>query len=495
MKSRILLLAATGLAALTTAGRAARESAPADSAAPAPASAEAAPAHGARPRPNLLFVSFDTLRRDHVSCYGHDVITTPTVDKLAAEGLRFTDCAAVVPITGPSHATMMTGLYPQAHGAFRNGVRLPEDKRTLAEILREQGFRTGASLSGWTMRAQQCGLSQGFDAYDDAGMDQRYAVVNLMRRADAVTTAALKWMDDDAAKRADAPWFLFVHYFDPHEPYDAPREIALAPNPARSAAPRTERFREKLSAYDQEIAHADAELGRLIDGLRQRGELDDTLIVFTADHGQSFGEHGYGGVNGAHGRKVYQSQVAVPLVMWMPGRVRQGTCDLPVSHVDLLPTIAELMALPRDATPAALPGSSLARVAQDASAPPPWGRAQRTRYGLAFNGAVGNRWNIFRWMQNKNVEHADPLCAYVLTDDGRKVIVDFANKKRVEVYDLKSDPAESANLAGQAVPQQQCQARSEELFAWYDHTRAATLTTVPPSAEDFEKLKALGYVE
>jgi arylsulfatase A-like enzyme len=386
---------------------------------------------------------------------------------------------------------MMTGLYPQAHGAFRNGVRLGADKRTLAEILHDNGFRTGAVVSGWTLRDVQCGLGQGFDAYDDSGMDQRYNVVNLMRRADAVTTSALKWID--SAPAATEPWFLFVHYYDPHEPYDAPVKVALPPNPAASHAPRTERFPDKLADYDQEVHFADAELGRLIDGLKARGLMADTLVVFTADHGQSFGEHDYGGINGAHGRKVYQSQIAVPLVLWMPGKVRVGTCDLPVAHVDLLPTIAEILALPRDAVPAG-PGASLARVAEDAAAPPPWGRAERTRYGLAFSGAVGNRWNIFRWAQNKNVEHAEPLCAYVLGGDGRKVIVDFANKKRIEIYDLKTDPAETTNLAGQA-PVAQCEAKGEQVFAWYDRTRQCALTTQAPSAEDLEKLKALGYVE
>ena len=144
--------------------------------------------------------------------------------------------------------------------------------------------------------------------------------------------------------------------------------------------------------------------------------------------------------------------------------------------------------------PAGLPGASLAKVAADPAAPPPWGRARRTRHGLAFRGAVGNKWNIFRWMQNKKVERAEPLCAYVLTDDGRKVIVDFAKKHAVEIYDLRKDPCEQVNLAGQAVPVDVAKSEGEEIFAWYDRTRMAELSAPPPSAEDLEKLRSLGYV-
>jgi arylsulfatase A-like enzyme len=372
-------------------------------------------------------------------------------------------------------------------------VRMPDAPVTLAEILRGQGYRTGAVVSGWTLRDAQCGLGQGFETYDDAGMDERYKVVNLMRRADAVTDSAIRWFDQGAAMPG-RPWFLFVHYFDPHEPYDLPIKSPLADNPARKDLPRATVHSGMLPAYDNEIAYADAQLGRLLDHLRERGALKDTLIVFTADHGQSFGDNGYGGPEGEHGRKVYQTQVAVPLVMHLPGRIAASRSALPVSHLDILPTIAELLGLPVSVLPAGLPGASLAKVAADPSAPPPWGRARRTRHGLAFRGAVGNKWNIFRWMQNKNVEKAEPLCAYVLTDDGRKVIVDFAKKNAIEVYDLRKDPCEQVNLAGQAVPVDVARSAGEEIFAWYDRTRNAELSAPAPSAEDLEKLRSLGYV-
>lgn len=466
--------------------------------APAPASGATAGPElkpPARARTNLLFISIDTLRRDHLSCYGHERLTTPVADALAREGMLFTDAQGVIPLTGPSHATMFTGLYPQAHGAFRNGVKMPDDKVSIAEILEEQGYRTGAVVSGWTLRDAQCNLGQGFAHYDDAGMDERYNVVNLMRRADAVTDGAIEWFDAGAAG-AGQPWFLFVHYFDPHEPYNLTERLEIPENPARTPGPKGHVFREHLLDYDNEIAYADREMGRLIQHLRAKGALENTLVVFTADHGQSFGDNGYGGPEGAHGRKVYQSQVAVPLILTMQGRIPKGSrCDLPVSHIDLLPTIADLLGVPVAKVPAGLPGASLARVVQDPSAPAPWGRARRTRHGLTFAGAVGNKWNIFRWAQNKDVEQAQPLSGYVLTDDGRKVIVDFGKKRRVEVYDLKKDPHEQRNLAGQDIAVEVAAERGAEVVAWYDRTRAQSLAAPAPTADDLEKLRALGYVE
>jgi arylsulfatase A-like enzyme len=492
MASPTLRLLLVGLLASAPAARAAHDASPPASV--SEGAAAVAPAEPSAPRRlNLLLITFDTLRRDHVSCYGSAKLTTPHVDQLASQGVLFTDVQGVVPITGPSHATIMTGLYPQAHGAFRNGVPMHQEPVTLAEMLKDSGYRTGAVVSGWTLRAQQCGLSQGFESYDDA-MNQHYKMVNVMRRGDGVTDSAIRWLDAGASD--SRPFFLFVHYFDAHEPYDLALDMGLKDNPAKKDLPSSVAYTENLPAYDNEIAYADSQLGRLLDHLRERSLLDRTLIVFTADHGQSFGDNGYGGPQGEHGRKVYQSQVAVPLVMRLPGLIPAGTRDdLPVSHIDIVPTIAGLLGIPQEKVPPALPGASLARVIEDPSAAPPWGRARRTRHGLAFGGAVGNKWNIFRWMQNHDVETAQPLCAYVLTDDGRKVIVDFTKKRRVEIYDLKSDPGEKVNLAGHDVTPDAAEKQGEDVFAWYDRTRSTDLTAPATSAEDLEKLRALGYVE
>jgi len=452
----------------------------------------AAPRVAARP-PDVILVSFDTTRRDHLSCYGHDRLTTPRVDALAAAGTRFTDCQAVVPLTGPSHVTMMTGLPPHVHGAFRNGVPLPEGPTTVAEVFTAAGYRTGAVVSGWTLKRRQCGLDRGFATYDDEGLDERYSVVNLMRRADAVTDAALAWAAPLAAQGDERPpYFLFVHYFDPHEPYDAPADVAApGPNPAADGGPELAKNTRKLAEYDREIAFSDRELGRLLDGLRERGLLDNAITVFTADHGQSFGEHGYGGQDGAHGRHVYQSCVAVPLVVSWPGHLAEGaTSDLPVSHLDILATVTDLAGVPLELVPLGHQGASLASVLRDPKAPAPWGGARRVRHSLTFRGAVGNKWNIFRWMQNKDVDGATPLEVATVVD-GTKVLFDPRNKHRYEVFDLAADPGELKPVAD---PDGKWRSTVASTWAWYESTRI-DFKDVQPTDEELEALRALGYVE
>lgn len=465
------------------------------------------PRHPVPPRPDILFVTFDTTRRDHLSCYGHERLTTPSIDRLAATGVLFTDCQAVIPVTGPSHASLMTGLYPHVHGAFRNGVPLPDVPATLAETLAAQGYRTGAFVAGWTLKAQQSGLDRGFEAYDDEDMDERYSVVNLMRRAQDVTDATLRWTDEvlkeeasapDTPEGERAPLFLFVHYFDPHEPYEAPGQGAVPENPNADGGPRLTKHDEFLDAYDREIRYADDELGRLIEGLRERGVLTRTsdgtgegVVVFTADHGQSFGEHGYGGKEGAHGRHAYQSTLAAPFVVSAPGRARSGqSSDAPVSHLDVMPTILELAGVPPGRQPLGMQGMSLVPLLEDPSAPSPWAPAKRVRYGFAFRGAVGNKWNIFRWLQNKDIDHATPLEMCAITDS-RKILFRPDKRHRYEVYDLAEDPGELRPL-----DDPDGRHRKDVAAAWtFFETTRVDLEDVEMTDEQLEALSSLGYVD
>ncbi|MEM7249479.1 MAG: sulfatase, partial [Acidobacteriota bacterium] len=249
---------------------------------------------------DILVITVDTVRRDHLSCYGHETLTTPNIDQLAAEGVLWTDCQAAISVTGPSHVTMFTGVYPQVHGAFRNGVKVKPERMTLGELLGAAGYQRQAFVAGWTLKDRVCGLAKGFDTYDD-DMDKRYSVVNLMRKADEVTNDALAWFEGEQKRRAKGerdPYFVFVHYFDPHEPYEPVPGPALRPNPQADGGPALEKYDTHLEAYDREIAYTDGEIGRLVDELKKMGLLKDAIIALTADHGQSFGEHGYGGPEG-----------------------------------------------------------------------------------------------------------------------------------------------------------------------------------------------------
>lgn len=278
-------------------------------------------------RPNILLVTFDTTRADHIGAYGWRHARTPTIDRLAQEGLLFTCVSAPVPLTLPSHTAIMTGLYP-----FYNGVRdnsnfqLNEQADTLAEMLREQGYQTGAVVAAFVLDAR-FGLDQGFDDYRDEVPDraelERFEIPE--RNAEEVVDDAIDWL---GSLRRDRPFFLWVHFYDPHHPYRTPASF-----PFYQGHP-----------YDQEIAFADFQFARLLERLQREPPNDRaTITVVTADHGEALGEYG----EETHGYFVYDATLHVPLVI----RLADGTCagttvDAAVSLVDIPPTILELAGLP-----------------------------------------------------------------------------------------------------------------------------------------------------
>src|SRR5215467_12441195 len=234
---------------------------------------------GRHDRPNVLVITIDTTRADRIGCYGFGLAHTPAVDRLAREGVRCTDVASSAPITLPAHCSIMTGLYPPAHGVRDNGnYALGSEAVTLAERLAAAGYRTAAFVSA-SVLARRYGLDQGFEVYDDDLWAEDAPPLFMFRKRPAprTTDRAIAWLVDWAKGRQSQPFFLWVHFFDPHQPYQVGSlELAvLTPTP-----------------YDAEIAQADRGVGRIVDWLRQHGVLDDTLVVLTADHGESLGEHG-----------------------------------------------------------------------------------------------------------------------------------------------------------------------------------------------------------
>jgi arylsulfatase A-like enzyme/Tfp pilus assembly protein PilF len=279
-----------------------------------------------RYRPDILLVTLDTARADHFSYAGSSPVLTTNVDRLAAEGVDFLTAIAPTPITLPSHATLFTGLLPSSHGVRNNGTfRLGSEAVTLAEILSEAGWITAAFV-GAAVLEKQYGLDQGFSLYDDrveargtAGLFQY-----PRRRGDRVARAALDWLSEQSP---DRPTFVWVHLFDPHAPYDAPE-------PERSLYPE--------SPYAAGIAFTDRVVGDLFDGYRELERFDPAIVVLTADHGESLGEHG----EATHGVFLYDAAVRVPLVVRAPGLSRGLKVARLVGLVDLMPTILSLAGLP-----------------------------------------------------------------------------------------------------------------------------------------------------
>lgn len=281
---------------------------------------------------DVILITLDTTRFDHLGCYGYERPTSPTIDRYAREGVRFERAYAVAPITLPTHASILTGLAPPLHGAHNNGTyKLGEDATTLAETLREHGYQTGAFVSAFVL-AEQFGLAQGFDAYDAvSALASRETAYSIPERRGAETVArALSWVEGQAS---DRPIFLWVHLFDPHAPYDPPPEWGR-----QFGASARDR-------YDAEIRAMDAAIARLRSGLEQRGRKAITVIV--ADHGEGFGDHG----EDAHGIFLYDETTRVPFILHAPGLLDPRVSRTVARQIDVMPTLLELLDQSTDAFP------------------------------------------------------------------------------------------------------------------------------------------------
>jgi len=405
------------------------------------------------PPPNLLLVTLDTVRADRLGCYGSKAAGTPVLDRLAREGALVERAVAVAPLTLPAHASILTGLYPPSHGVRDNSdFALPGSATTLAEQMAARGYRTAAVVGAAVLSRSQ-GLDQGFERYDEPAAAPGSAAGGptpafrpiLERRAAEVTDRALASLE----VLAPGPFFLWVHYFDPHAAYEPP-----------------EPFRTRFAGrpYDGEVAYTDAEVGRLLAALEAKGIASRTLTAVVADHGEGLGEHG----ESTHGVFLYETTLRVPLLLRMPGRIAAGTrFDGPVSQVDLAPTLLELLGLPP------LPGAQGTSFAAALTRPPEDPVPARGLYSETLYPERAYGWS--------------PL--FALTEGNLKLI----EAPRPELYDLAADPGERRNLAA---------ARSEELArrrARLAATSAAFSSADgealrPADAERREQLAALGYV-
>ena len=389
---------------------------------------------------SVLLVTIDTLRADALGCYGKPGAATPWMDRLAAAGVRFDDAHAHSVVTLPSHANILSGRYPTDHGVRDNaGFRAPSDLETLATLLRARGYATGAFVSAFPLDSR-FGLARGFDVYEDSFVEgeTRPAFLEQERRGAESVGLARRWLDAQHA----GPSLCWVHLYEPHFPYDPP-------------APWAERHRG--NPYQGEVAAADAALGPLLEPLLAAGDEGRTLVVLTADHGESLGEHG----EETHGVFAYEATLRVPLILYAPRLLRPRVVSAPARHVDLLPTVLDALALP---APEALPGRSLLGTA--AGAPP---GPSSPSYFEALSAALNRGWA--------------PLHGLVV---GRTKLIDLPIP---ELYDLALDPKETRNLAS-AQP-----ARLEEMRALLAPMRSRDPGPERrrESAETLERLRSLGY--
>jgi choline-sulfatase len=402
---------------------------------------------GGERNPNLLLVTIDTVRADHLGCYGDRDAITPTLDRLASEGVRFDAASSTVPLTLPSHATILSGLLPVHHGLRNNGAgALPAGTGTLATLLAGDAarYRTGAFVGAFVLDGR-FGLKPGFEVYDDDIPRDPKAGVSLEaeRPGREVVDRALAWL---TALPNDRPFFLWVHLYDAHAPYTPPPAWA-ARHPGRP--------------YDGEISEVDEQVGRLLAELDRRGVSGKTVVAVAADHGESLGEHG----ELTHGLLLYEPTLHVPLIVRAPGRLAPRVVRTPVSLVDLAPTLAGLLGK-------AFRGPGVRpRDGRDLAADLLAGREP----GSAEVYAESQYPAIFGW---------SPLAAL------RKRDLKYISAPSPELYDLGKDPKETTNLLnrGAAGPASGFAARLAEI-------EAGAVAAPPPTAdaETRARLASLGY--
>lgn len=390
---------------------------------------------------HVLLISIDTCRADHLSCYGWFQPVTPHLDAVAAEGVRWARAVSPVPMTLPAHASLLTGTTPLVHGVHNNfDYRLGSSVSTLAELLKGAGFRTGAVIGAFVLD-RQFGLDRGFEEYDDRLDSSRRAGDVNERLGEDVAGRGIAWLKAHASEKT----FLFLHFYDPHAPYEPPADFA-----GRFGGDR----------YAAEIAYTDQCIGQVLGALRDLGLDGSSLVVIVGDHGEMLNEHG----ESTHAYFVYQSALHVPLIVRPPGPPQPAVVTTPVGLIDVLPTVCGYLGIP---VPPQVEGRDLRRLVP--------GDAERafycesitpTRYGAnALRGLVTQRWK-------------------------------YIQSRRPELYDLPADPRETRDLAAQEP--EVVEALDAQLEQLIGQRRAFADAEEPPPAAlsqaDIQRLEALGYV-
>ncbi len=452
----------------------------------APASLLAGPRRKPPSGPNVLLITVDTVRADHLSCYGYPRQTSPNIDRLASEGILFKRAYTPVPLTGPAHISLMTSLFPQQHGATINGMHMTSKPRpvTLAQIMHRLGYRTAAFVSAWPVKGGVTGLGRGFGTYNEK-FTYHYKLVNAARTAEDVTTAALRWLK--ATKRSERPFFLWVHYFDPHEPYELHREFADLPSsrgstklPLPAGLKLDANEIKRVVAYDSEVAYMDHYLGELLRELSNQGLRKKTLILLLADHGESLGENGYWG----HGDRLYQPIVHIPMILSYPGIVPQGpTISEDVGLLDVMPTILDYVGLP-----ARLPlvGETLKPLVEAAKHKP----NEKPVYFLTYNEPplLPPRWISWIWTWAKTKMSPSNLG---FASQNLKVVLE-ADMKRPHVYQL--DAAAHLEQPIKDVDVAKLEAYGKQVNSWFQDTNRGLKAEGKLGQEDVEILRSLGYI-
>ncbi|MFZ2054205.1 MAG: sulfatase-like hydrolase/transferase [Candidatus Aminicenantales bacterium] len=402
-------------------------------------------------KPNVILITLDTTRADHLACYGYPNVKTPHLDSLARRGVLFEQAATNSPLTLPAHCSIMTGMYPTYHGVRINGnTALNDEQTTIAEVLSAQGYRCGAFIGAFVLDGRW-GLKQGFEYYDDKFDLKKYKHLDLgavQRPGNKVMDAALDWLDE----QKNSPFFAWIHLYDPHTPYE-PREPYLSEY----------RPRGLVGLYDGEIAFMDEQIGRCLSWLEANGLDKSTVLVLVGDHGEGLGSHG----EGTHGYFIYDYAVHVPLIIATPFESLGGVrVPSQVRVVDIFPTLIDILGAP---PPTETHGRSLL---------PVMFRPEKEEDGFAYAESMSPNLQ-FGWSSL----HALRTTQYK-----------YIQTPKAELYDLSRDAGEQTNLLLQNP--NVVREMKDSLGRLIEETSrdAPTPQAANLDKETMERLSALGYV-
>jgi arylsulfatase A-like enzyme/tetratricopeptide (TPR) repeat protein len=402
-------------------------------------------------KPNIILISLDTTRADHLGCYGDSNARTPALDGLARRGVLFSQAASPAPLTLPSHCSIMTGLYPTNHGVRLNGTNaLSQEHTTLAEALVENGYQTGAFVGAFVLDGRW-GLKQGFEAYDDRfdlSKVKQLDLAAVQRPANQVMDSALGWLDGHKTR----PFFAWIHLYDPHTPYEPP-------GPLLSEFAR----RGPAALYDGEIAFVDQQVDRCLSWLRNAGLDQRTIIVIVGDHGEGLGSHG----EGTHGFYIYDYAQHVPFIVAAPiDNLRGVRVDSQVSLVDVFPTVLALAGI--DAKVSVHGRSLLPSMFRSASVPEVYAYSESMAPDLQFG------WSALHSLRSPRYKYIEA--------------------PRPELYDLVADPGETTNVYAQHGTIADRMARELDRVMLDTSRNAPVPEAANLDKETLERLAALGYV-
>lgn len=416
----------------------------------------------------VVILTVDALRADRLSSYGYPRPTSPAIDAVFDDGLRFEAARTSEPLTNPSMCSMVTGVEPQKHGATRNGLRMREGLESLPKILANEGWRTAAFVSNWTLKDNLSRLGEHFDDYVEVFTRRRwFGLLNSEATAEDVTDEVLEWVEAHTRSDAPEPIMIWAHFVEPHAPYRFHTEYA-------DRLGITEKDPKRSDRYDTEVAAVDAAIGRLISGLEGHYAPDRMIVVIAADHGESLGEHDYWG----HGRYLYEPSLRVPLGIRWKGTVEQRVIDRQATLLDLGPTILELVG---SDVPAEFEGISWASAARGRALPD-----ERAICYQAHKGAVHGE-------HDNDRKRSKGLLSIGIVDGDRKEILRVKNNSH-KLFDLAADGGELNNLVEENGPASdsllECLGTISEGLGSLDRLSSKKLDD-----ETIEQLRALGYIE